>query len=68
MADAQVARRFRLALEMYEFGERAQRSRLRRTFPDVPDEEIEARVRVWRLSGPIASLGDAVGRPSHRFD
>ncbi|HCT77506.1 MAG TPA: hypothetical protein DGG94_21395 [Micromonosporaceae bacterium] len=62
-----AAARLRLALEMYEFGEQAQRSRLRRLRPTATDEEIEKAVRAWRVSRPGAPMGDAIGRPSHRF-
>jgi hypothetical protein len=62
-----AARRLRLALEMFEFGEQMQRSRLRRLHPDVSDAEIDEKVRSWMLSRPGAALGDGVGRPSSRF-
>jgi hypothetical protein len=67
VADPQVARRVRLALDMYEFGEQVQRSRLRRCYPGATADEIEARLRAWRRSRPGAAGGDAVGRPSQRF-
>jgi hypothetical protein len=59
--------KLRLALDMYEFGEQAQRNRLKRLHPDAPAEEIEAAVRAWRVSRPAAPMGDAVGRSSGRF-
>lgn len=67
MADRDVARRLRVALDMYEFAERMQRARLRRLNPDATDEDVEAEVRAWRLRRPGAPLGDAAGRPSYRF-
>jgi hypothetical protein len=67
MPDSQAAQRLRLALDMYEFGERAQRSRLRRRRPDAPDSEIEAEMRAWRESRPGAPGGDATGKPSRRI-
>jgi Rv0078B-related antitoxin len=57
----------RLALDMYEFGEQMQRARLRRLHPNATDGEIDAAIASWLLSRPGAPLGDAVGRPSHRF-
>jgi len=66
MADA--AERLRLVLDLYEFGERMQRSRLRRERPQASDDEIEDAIRSWRLSRPGAPHGDAAaGRPSQRF-
>jgi hypothetical protein len=62
------AQRFRLALDMYEFGEQMVRTRLRRSDPTATDEEIEAKVRAWRVARPGAPHGDAVGRPSRRFE
>lgn len=68
MTDSAAARRLRLALDMYEFGERMQRARLRRLHPGASDEEIEAAIGDWLLSRPGAPLGDGPGRPSHRFE
>ncbi len=67
MADTQVARRFRLALDMYEFGERMALSALRRRHPHATDEQITLMLREWRQTRPGAPAGDAAGRPSHRF-
>ena len=67
MADTEVEQRFRLALDMYEFGERMQRSRLRRHYPQAAGEQIDAMLRAWRESRPGAPHGDAAGRPSDRF-
>jgi len=63
----QVARRFRLALDMYEFGERMARSSLRRRHPHATGEQIDLMLREWRRARPEASAGDAAGRPSRRF-
>jgi hypothetical protein len=59
--------KLRMALDMYEFGEQAQRNRLRRLHPDASYEEIEMAIRAWRVSRPGAPMGDAMGRPSRRF-
>lgn len=67
MADTQVARKFRLALDMYEFGERMARSALRRRHPKATDEQIGQMLGDWRQTRPGAPAGDAVGRPSRRF-
>ena len=63
----QVAKRFRLALDMYEFGERMARSALRRRHPHATDEQIARMLRDWRQARPGATEGHAAGRPSRRF-
>jgi len=60
--DAQLADRFRLALDMYEFGEKMTQSRLRRDHPGATDEQIARMLRDWRMERPGASGGDAAGR------
>jgi hypothetical protein len=67
MTDSPAAQRLRLALDMYEFGEQLQRSRLRRLNPEASDAEIDAAIGSWLLDRPGAAHGDAPGRPSHRF-
>jgi hypothetical protein len=67
VTDPQVARRFRLALDMYDFGERMARSTLRRRHPYATDEQITLMLRDWRRTRPGAPAGDAAGRPSRRF-
>lgn len=62
-----VARRLRLALDLYEVGERMQRQRLRRLRPDATAAEIEDELRAWRQRRPGAPAGDHPGTPSHRF-
>ena len=62
-----AAQRLRLALDMYEVGERMQRQRLRRQRPAATEEEIEAEVRAWRQHRPAAPTGDHPGPPSRRF-
>ncbi len=62
-----AARKLRLALNMYEVGERFQRQRLRRAQPTATDAEIENQVRAWRESRPGAAESDGYGRPSARF-
>jgi hypothetical protein len=64
----EMSRRFRLALDMYEFGERMAWSNLRRRHPEATNEQIAFMLRKWRSARPGAPDGDAVGRPSHRFE
>jgi hypothetical protein len=68
VADAGAAQRLRLALDMYLMGEQKQRARLRHERPEASPEEIEKAVGEWLRSRPGALHGDAVGRPSHRFE
>ncbi|MFF3226724.1 hypothetical protein ACFYV7_28285 [Nocardia suismassiliense] len=67
MPEESPAQRLRLAFEMYDFGVRMQRARIRRTRPGATEAEIEEAVQDWLLSRPGAPLGDALGRPSTRF-
>lgn len=67
VADGQLARRFRLALDMYEFGERMELAGLRRRHPDATAEQITRTLSDWRRDRPGAPTGDAAGRPSRRF-
>jgi len=61
-APAQAAARLRMALGMFETGVEMMRQKLRRDHPDLPNHEIEARVRIWLQERPGAEFGDAVGR------
>ena len=67
MANSFVARKLRLALDMYEVGEQMQRMRLRRQRPDADVADIEAAVDMWRMTRPGAEVGDSAGRTSTRF-
>jgi hypothetical protein len=67
MTDLTPAERVRLTLDMYEFGERMQRARLRRENPNATEEEVQALIEAWLSDRPGAEFGDAVGRPSGRF-
>jgi len=62
-----VARRLRIALELYEVGERMQRLRLRRTRPEESAEEIESEMGSWLRRRPGAEHGDFPGPRSRRF-
>jgi Rv0078B-related antitoxin len=61
-AGAKAVARLRMALGMFETGVEMMRQKLRRDDPDLPDHEIEARVRAWLQGRPGAESGDAVGR------
>lgn len=50
MADELVARRFRIALDMYEFGEQMERSGLRRRYPAATEELIARMLQEWRVA------------------
>jgi hypothetical protein len=56
-----------MAFDLFEFGEKLQRQRLRRANPEATEAEIDAEVRAWLARRPGAEDGDAVGRISHRF-
>ncbi|WP_130343470.1 hypothetical protein [Herbihabitans rhizosphaerae] len=61
------AKRLRLALDMYEFGVKMLRQRIRRENPGVSDREVTDEVRAWRHTRPGAENGDYPGPPSRRF-
>jgi hypothetical protein len=67
VTDSPAALRMRLALDLYEFGEQLQRSRLRRLHPAATDADIDAAVSAWLVSRPAAPYGDAAGSRSNRF-
>lgn len=67
MDKAAAARRLRIAIDMYEVGERMQRQRLRRLHPGATDAQIEAKLAAWRQRRPGAEFGDCPGTPSTRF-
>ncbi|WP_433729625.1 hypothetical protein ACQP0C_00870 [Nocardia sp. CA-129566] len=66
-AEESPGQRLRLALEMYEFGVRMQRARIRRMRPEATEVEVDEVVQDWLLSRPGAPLGDAAGHASSRF-
>jgi hypothetical protein len=47
--DSPEAQRFRLAVEMADFGINLYRQRMRREHPGARDEEIEAEVQGWLM-------------------
>lgn len=65
--DETPAQRLRIALDLFEVGERMQRQRLRREHPSARDDEVEAMVVRWLHHRPGAEHGDSSGTPSRRF-
>ena len=61
-----AGQRLRPALEMFDFGVRMQRCRLRRTHPDVDDAEVDMLMTEWMLDRPGAQDGDCAGPVSRR--
>jgi hypothetical protein len=51
-SDSPEAQRFRLAIEMADFGIGLYRQRMRRDHPSASDEEIEAKVQGWLMLRP----------------
>ncbi|HEU5471451.1 MAG TPA: hypothetical protein VFV67_12420 [Actinophytocola sp.] len=68
MGNPAAAQRLRLALDMYEAGERMQPQRLKRTHPQASGAEIDAELQTWRRHRPGATHGDCPGHPSPRFE
>jgi hypothetical protein len=67
VTDPDLAQRFRVALDMFEFGEQMQSATLRRLHPEMSDEAIAVKLQAWRVSRPGAPSGDADGVSSRRF-
>ncbi|MGH8938523.1 MAG: hypothetical protein ACRDV2_04155 [Actinomycetes bacterium] len=61
-----AAERLRVALELYEVGERMLRQRLRREQPHATPDEIDAEVGRWLRRRPGAEHGDYPGPRSAR--
>jgi hypothetical protein len=62
-AHSAAAQRFRIALDLYEAGEKMMRQKLRRQLPDADENEIERRLIEWLHHRPGAEHGDCTGRP-----
>lgn len=54
------------AFDLYEFSVAVMRQNLRRRHPEASEEEIEERLRAWKLERPGAEHGDAGGPPHFR--
>lgn len=57
-----MARRLRLAFDLFDAGVDMMRQSLRRRFPDATDAEIQRRIDAWLHDRPGAEDGDASGR------
>lgn len=66
MPPPDAAQRLRLALDLYEVGERMLRQRLRRERPDATPGEVEAEIAAWLRRRPGAEHGDHPGPRSTR--
>jgi hypothetical protein len=60
--------RMKVAFDLYETAEAIMRQNLRRRHPEADEAEIERGLAAWLRHRPGAEHGDAVGRPSRRFD
>jgi hypothetical protein len=60
---ADIAERLLAALEMFSLGESIMRQKLRRTFPDASEGEIDEKLKTWLAERPGAQYGDAPGKP-----
>lgn len=61
------ADRMRIALDLYEVGEKMVRERLRRAQPEITFEELDRAIAEWLAQRPGAEFGDMPGQPSNRF-
>ena len=66
--DPAVMSRMKMAFDLYATAEAIMRQNLRRRFPDASEAEIERRLVSWLRRRPGAEQGDAIGRPSRRFE
>lgn len=66
MASDSPGERLRLALDMFDFGVRMQRTRLEREHPDLDDAAIDELMRAWLHDRPGAVDGDCAGPVSRR--
>ena len=57
-----IAEAFRITLDLFGTGLDLMRQNLRRSHPDVDDEDIERRLQQWLLDRPGAVAGDCPGR------
>lgn len=56
------AKRFLVALDLFESGVQLRRAQIRRQFPEDSEEEISERLLQWLLSPRGAKHGDSPGR------
>jgi hypothetical protein len=55
--------RLRTTFELIDVAERMLRQRVRREFPDISDQALEARISAWYERRPGAEFGDGEGIP-----
>jgi Rv0078B-related antitoxin len=60
--ETHLVENLRLTFALHEAGVDMMRQNLRRRWPQMPDDEIEARLLVWLRERPGAELGDAPGK------
>ena len=58
-----AAGRLRIALDLFEAGERMMHQTLRRQHPNASSEEIKEKLGRWLQTRPGAEFGDAEGSP-----
>jgi hypothetical protein len=63
MSTSAVQERFEMAMELSDLAEAMLREKVRRTHPELPESEVEARVDAWFMQRPGAEQGDGEGRP-----
>jgi len=63
LPQSEAAERLRLTLDLFQSGMEMKRQSLRREFPDLTEEELEARVKTWLQDRPGAEHGDCSGKP-----
>lgn len=61
--DSPEARRFRLALDLYDAGEAMTIARWRREDPTRTEDDLRRLLGAWLADRPGADFGDTVGRP-----
>lgn len=61
-----LAKRFQVALDLYQTGENIMRQNLRRRYPKAGEKEIENKLIQWLQTRPGAEHGDCLG-PSYVF-
>jgi Rv0078B-related antitoxin len=66
--DPAIMARMRMTFDLYETAEAMMRQNLRRRHPGASEAEIERLLVAWLRHRPGAEHGDAVGRPSRRFE
>ena len=60
---SEAAQRLRLTLDLFQAGLEMKRQSLRREFPDLTEQELEARLKMWLQHRPGAKHGDCTGKP-----